>query len=233
MTGPSIFEQWYPVTSDFGLIDASVDLVCKVYQSWWTDIGKDVSVETNVGMLDEQFSALLPLSVGKNRTLILPTTSNWTAFFRNGIQGSDPASAMPILSRQLNVRTMRICIARKPQKYPAVIWEVYEPNILRGGPANTRRSIAAANDGGRWVFETSGVPYAFEKPDRYTLPRKRDRFTSDMLIEYASHFGVDHIGDNILRTDALLEGRLISFPNWDHAKSFTLEEVKAGVPWER
>jgi hypothetical protein len=229
----AVFEKWYPVTSDFGLIDAPVEAVCEMYKSWWTDIGKDVSVQTCSGPLDEQFSALLPLSVGKNRTLIVPTISNWTAFFRNGISGSDPASAMPVLAKQLDARTMRVCIKRKPQVYPAVIWEVYDPKSSRGQRALTRRSIAAANDGGRWVFETSGQPYAFEATERYSLPRYRDRFDEKLLAEYLAHFGVPPIEDALFGTNPLLESRLVSFPNWDHAKSFTLEEVVAGVPWAR
>tara|TARA_R110001599_G_scaffold61466_1_gene171016 strand:- start:332 stop:1033 length:702 start_codon:yes stop_codon:yes gene_type:complete len=233
MTTSSVFEKWFPVTSDFGLIDAPLESISELYQSWWTDIGKEVSVKVSTGILDEQFNALLPLTIGLNRALILPTISNWTAFFRNGIQGSDPSSAMPVLAKQLNARTMRVCIAREPQKYPAVIWEVYEPTIICGERAGTRRSIAAANDGGNWVFETSGRPYAFEKTNRYTLTRKRDRFDRDMLTEYISHFGVPCIGDALFQTDALLEGRLISFPNWENAKNFTLEEVTARVPWER
>jgi hypothetical protein len=233
METPSVFEKWYPVTSDFGLIEAPMEAVSQTYRSWWTDIGKDVSVQTCTGTLDEHFSALLPLSVGKNRTLIIPTISNWTAFFRNGIRGSDPASAMPELAQQLQARAMRLCISRKPQKYPAVIWEVYEPEISRGRRAGTRRSIAAANDGGRWVFETYGEPYEFETTERYTLPRKRDRFDDKLLFEYVSYFGVPQIGDAMFETGSLLESRLVSFPNWDHAKNFTLEDVTAGVPWAR
>lgn len=233
METPSIFEKWYPVTSDFGLIDAPVEAVCQMYRSWWTDIGKDVAVRTYSGTLDEQFSALLPLSEGKNRALILPTIANWTAFFRNGIQGSDPASAMPVLAKQLHARAMRLCVSSKRQKYPAVIWEVYEPDDTPGQRAGTRRSIAAANDGGRWIFEQYGEPFEFETTERYTLPRKRDRFDAGLLFEYISHFGVPQIGDELFRADAVIEGRLVSFPNWSHARSFTLEDVVAGVPWQR
>lgn len=227
MDASLVFDKWYPVTSDFGLIEAPAEAVCQMYASWKTEIGKDVSVNTCTGSLDEQFGALLPLTIGMNRALILPTISNWTAFFRNGIQGSDPASAMPVLAAQLNSRAMRLCISRQPQKFPAVIWEVYDPSC-----ADTLRSIAAVNDGGRWVFETYGAPFAFEDTERYALPRKRDRFDENLMFEYISHFGVPQIGDAMFGTDIPLKGCLVDFPNWSHAKNFTLCDVSRGVPWK-
>jgi hypothetical protein len=50
--------------------------------------------------------------------------------------------------------------------------------------------LAAAIDGGRWVFETSGDTLAFERIDRYAQPRKSDRFTSELLYEYLRALGV-------------------------------------------
>lgn len=229
----SIVEKWHPVTFDFGLIEAPVETVCEAYQSWWSSLGKEVSVQRCGGSLDDQFSALLPLSIGKNRALILPTNSNWTAFFRNGIQGSDPASAMPELTRKLQARAMRLCITRKPQKFPAVIWEVYEPDFLCPLGTNTRRSIAAVNDGGRWVFEQYGEPFDFETTERYTLPRKRDRFDDKLLLEYISHFGIPRFDDAMFSVVSRKEGLLVSFQNWDHFRNFTLNEVTSGAPWRR
>lgn len=228
----SIFEKWFPVTHDFGLIEAPVDDVSRMFQSWWEDSDRRTTVETVSGSLDEQFHALLPLCVNLNRSLVLPTTSNWTAFFRNGIMGSGPSSTMPVLTKQLGVRSMRLCRTSKLQKYAAVIWEVYEPNDLPGQRVHASRSIAAANDGGSWVFETSGEPYPFERTERYSLPRKRDRFTRELLAEYASHLGVPAIGDSLFDFDSPLEGRLISLAKLDRFESYTLEEVVARVPWK-
>lgn len=228
MSADSVFRKWFPVTSDFGLIEAPAEAVCQTYSAWCTEIGKEVSVKASIGALDEQFSSLLPLTIGKNHALILSTSSNWTAFFRNGIQGSDPASAMPVLSGKLHAQAMRLCISREPQKYRATIWELYEPP-----EGHTRRSIAAANDGGRWVFETYGEPFQFEVTERYSLSRKADRFDEKLLSEYLSHFGVPQIGDQLFGTDGPINGWLVSYPNWHHAREFSLGEVVAGVPWER
>src|SRR5262249_7227536 len=124
------------------------------------------------------------------------TSSDWTAYFQSGIAGSDPAPAMHVLSQRLDVLAMRVCSAHPSAKYPAVIWEVYAPATLGGGPRGYRRSIAAANDGGHWVFEQSGDPFPFERTDCYDVPRKRDRFPPGLLAEYLQHFGLMPFDDD-------------------------------------
>jgi hypothetical protein len=52
------------------------------------------------------------------------------------------------------------------------------------------------NDGGPLVFEQSGQPYPFEELAKYTLPRKRDRFTRDMLLAYLAAFGLAPLSDS-------------------------------------
>lgn len=232
MNKPSTFEKWYPVTNDFGLIEAPLGLVSDAYQEWWVALGKDFEVQQCCGNLDQQLSQLAPLSAAVNRMLLLPTSSRWTAFFRNGIQGSDPSSAMPVLAKQLDVRAMRVCSTGSKPKYPGVIWEVYDPQATCGNVNCCRRSIAAVNDGGRWVFEQYGDPYTFEKTERYLAGMKRDRFNHELLLEYVSHFGISTLGDELFET-ANREGTLISRPYFDHIPKYTLEETCAGLPWKR
>ena len=136
------------------------------------------------------------------RRLFVATCSDWVACFQNGIQGSDPFPAMSYLAEQMGVLAMRVCCTPERAKYPATVWEVYAPEDHGGlSPIGYRRAIAALNDGGRWVFEESGERFPFEEVDRYTLPRKRDRFTPDMLRGYINHFGIELFRDDFLRVD--------------------------------
>ncbi len=232
-TAPSAFRKWYPVTYDFGLIEAPVDVVAAAYKTWWVNLDKPVEEARLNGSLDEMFSQLEPLSMAMNRAMFLPTAAGWTAFFRNGILGSDPSSAMPVLAKQLDVRAMRICDSGPRKKYPAVIWEFYDPSETRDQVHVSRRSIAAANDGGRWVFEVSGTAFPFENIARYNARRKRDRFDRDLLLTYLANFGIDSLDDRLLAPALDQGGVLISQPYWDHVKSFSLDQVTAGVPWQR
>lgn len=229
----SVFNQWHPVTHDFGLICAPLDQCETGYVTWLSEIVEKVSQRRLCTALGDHFASLAPLTIAKNKTLLLPTQSRWTAFFRNGISGSDPASAMPAMAARLNVVTMRICITADESAFPAVMWEVYEPASDPGKPATTRRSLCAANDGGRWTFVNYGEPFAFEKLERYEDSRIRNRFDAALLAEYAAHFGIPQLGEAMFESTEAIEGCLISVPKWPQAKTYSLDDVKAGMPWSR
>ena len=98
-----------PAGRDFGLIEAPLAAVRDDYLRWWRDLGQPVTALVCDAPLADRFAPLEPLSGAMNRVLLLETVAGWTAFFRNGLQGSDPASAMPVLSERLGMRAMRVC----------------------------------------------------------------------------------------------------------------------------
>lgn len=231
----SLVEKWHPVTSDFGLIRAPLQRVVSEYENWrGSDGTTHVRAETASSLADA-LESLLPLAMSKMRRLFVPTRSDWVAFFQNGIQGSDPFPAMSYLATQMGVLAMRVCCTPESAKYPATIWEVYAPESLGGcPPLGYRRSIAAANDGGRWVFSESGERYPFEHIERYTERRKQDRFSPEMLRNYLRHFGIELFTDEFLHLDAGSPAvRLQQITNVQHTPEYTLEQVVAGVPWQR
>src|SRR5204863_7464290 len=119
--------------------------------------------------------------------------------------------------------------------WSANIWEVYAPASLGGTlPLGYRRSIAAANDGGRWVFEESGEAFEFERTELYNARRKKERFTRELLEEYLNEFGIRPFDDSFFVVDngheaVLLERTQPVFT----LPEYTLEEVVCGAPWQR
>ena len=229
-----LVDEWSPVTSDFGLIEASVETTSAAYVEWRTAIGERPSTRT-CASLRETLEELPPLSIEMRRSAIAPTESGWSAFFQSGILGSDPFPVMSELARRLGVRAMRICSAPATARWPATIWEVYAPPSLGGRePLGYLRSICAANDGGRWIFEESGTPFSFERPEVYAAPRKRDRFTRDLLIDYLSHLGLRPFDDAFYSVTSLTPAVIVEkHHRWpDPPREFTLEEVRRGFPWE-
>lgn len=229
-----LFDDWSPVTHDFGLIDAPLDSVVAGLARWHESLGIACAREER-HTLAAALEALLPLSNARTRSLYVMTRSGWTAYFQNGIQGSDPFPAMSFLALQLGVIAMRICHSGdKP--YPATIWEVYAPEPLGGQPPlGYRRSIAVANDGGRWVFEQSGDPFPFEEIEAYAAPRKPDRFTAEMLARYLRvGFGLEVFDEAFYvvsrSTPAVVLRQTTKLPR---LPEYSLHEVKAGVPWRR
>ena len=229
-----ILEAWHPVTQDFGLIECSTDLAVVKFVDWQESLGHTFVIR-KAESLEAAFEMLSPLSMEKRRCVFVPTTSEWSGFFQSGIDGSDPFPAMSLLCQRLQTRAMRVCTTPACAKYPATIWEVYACEALGGiPPLGYRRSVCAANDGGRWRFEQSGEPFPFEDTPRYLLPKKRERFDRDMLAQYLQHFNLEPLDDGFYtpssRTPAILLERTT---RWQHPPpEFTLREVIDGVPWK-
>jgi len=231
-----LVEAWYPVTKDFGLIHAPLENVVAGLVAWHADLGTHYKRREISSSFREALESLPPLSAEKHRRLFVPTASEWTACLQSGIDGSDPFPAMSFLSRKLGVLAIRVCCTPPDAKWPATIWDVYAPEKLGGTPPlGYRRSICAMNDGGRWVFEESGARYPFEKIENYELPRKRDRFTRELLVQYLSEFGISPFFDEFYVTSpdspAVLLENCKRWPN--PAPEYALAEVKAGLPWKK
>jgi hypothetical protein len=134
----------------------------------------------------------------------------------------------------MGVLGMRVC-ATPPAAWPANLWEVYAPPVLGGDPVlGFRRTVCAANEAGRWVFEESGTPFEFEEVERYQAKRKRDRFPRALLENYVRHFGIRPFDDDFFVVDAAHPAVLLerTQPLWKQPE-YTLEQVVAGVPWQR
>ena len=231
----SLLTKWNPVAYDFGLIRAPLDRVLVELQNWHTSIGIEYSHMEISSSLDAAFESLVPLAHSKMRRLFVATRSDWVACFQNGIQGSDPTPAMSFLARKMETMAMRVCCTAGTAKYPAVIWELFASESFGGkSPLGCRRSIAAANDGGHWKFEESGERFPFEQVERYAESRKRDRFTREMLCEYLREFGVELFADEFFCVNSASPAvRLQRITKLWSTPEFTLEEVVAGLPWQK
>lgn len=101
----------------------------------------------------------------------------------DGPTGTDVGLLPSLVARELNSIGIRAtCIEDRDAEYPARIVEVFSPGGT--GPLKALRSITAANDGGRWVFETYGDPLPFEDVSAYGRGRAAGRFTSTMLYDF-------------------------------------------------
>ena len=188
----SLLEKWHPVTHDFGLIQTSMPLLLSEFENWRRSFGVKYLRTEIFSSLADAFESLSPLSNSKTRRLFVATRSDWVVCFQNGIQGSDPFPAMSYPAQHMEILAMRVCCTPDDAKYPALIWEVYAPEV-RGGcpPLGYLRSIAAVNDDEGSTFEESGERFPFEEVERYASRRKRDRFTREMLARYLYHIGIE------------------------------------------
>jgi hypothetical protein len=131
--------------------------------------------------LDDALQTLDPAPILSRYACI--ALDGWTLVLNNSPSGTDVGVLPSYAARELNCRAIRaVRIDDDEPGYPARVLEVYgaegEP------PLALERSIVAANDGGHWVFETSGKAFAFEDQEAYLRPIKASRFTGEMLGDY-------------------------------------------------
>lgn len=112
----------------------------------------------------------------------------WTALLNNSPLGTDVGVLPSYAARELGATAIRVVCVDDGATYPARILEVYGPN--GEPPLALVRSIVAANDGGQWVFETSGRPFPFEDVSVYRTRPKAGRLTAEMLTDYLRALGV-------------------------------------------
>ncbi|MCB0008567.1 MAG: hypothetical protein KDE04_19005, partial [Anaerolineales bacterium] len=115
-------------------------------------------------------------------------------------------------------------------RYGACMFVLFGPRPENSLPHNCIRSITAANDGGKWVFDTYGLPLPFENAGQYLLKRVRDKFTFEMLEEYLAAMSLFPFDESFYlppgNERAILATTSAKFR--PDARDISLEEARAG-----
>ena len=222
-----------PITSQMGLIAADVATVADCFQAWQNEIlqGSGMRVSRRQSALSgiDALKALPPLtSPVHTRFGFFATKSKWSVYFDNSNLGTQAATVMPVMAKKMKCEGMRVVrveqtLPSNPKKdsrgnYGATIFEVF------GTDMDYKRSIAAVNDGGRWVFEQSGVPYPFEDLRAYDRRLKRERFTREMLETYLKYFDARPFDEDWYDDDSVILEKAGSFPF--RVTEYSLEEYR-------
>lgn len=154
------------------------------------------------GSIGDALQALRPQAVLDRYACI--ELGGWTLLMNNGPTGTDVGVLPSCAARELKCRGIRaVRVDDDEPGYAARILEVYGP---QGEPPRAlERSVAAANDGGRWVFETRGTAFAFEDQAAYRRRAKSSRLTGEMLREYLLALGVPIDAEPNWRTALLIQ----------------------------
>jgi hypothetical protein len=132
------------------------------------------------------------------RHVFIPTKGVWTLFVENYGIGTDADGPMMMLSQLLRTEGLRVVMREERTNAETGRVVQYAATILVCySMGSSRRSITCIDDGGRWVFETTGSPYHFEQLDAYQAKRVKDRFNKRLLLEYLRHLGVGDLGDEL------------------------------------
>jgi hypothetical protein len=148
---------------------------------------------------------LLPFESPWSRLLLAPC-GDWTAVLNNGPDGGDSSAPGPALSGALDVQcVVASAVPRYGPGHEQTQLEVLGPT--GEPPLMYIRSLSATATDGRWEWYESGTPYEFERRDRCTARRKRDRFDREMLLEYLGCLGIPARDDAAYGAAVLLQHR--------------------------
>ena len=227
-----------PLTFSWGFVESPLSVVGNYFAGWLRGIHSSVAVEAVNAALPGALRKLEPLITPARRTLLLSTPSRWTAYFDNGSGGGDPQSRVGHVCQALRCRGLALhCVPHtlaseaKDAKgvYGSVQFILFASE--RRKFLNYERCIAAANDGGKWVFYTSGTPQPFEEPKRYLAKRVVDRFTPEMLERYCSALGIQLFAPEFYGPEGLLISVLDPLPS--RFVPVTLEEARERIGFGR
>jgi hypothetical protein len=199
-----------PTTQSVGLFRKSAAVLAnwllnELAQTEWNWVKREVRGTS----LEAVLKCLTPLAdVGVDRYLLVPIAEDWTAALNNAKLGTDLGMIPSLAARKLDCLAIRAtAIPDGRESFGATILEVYEPTAEP--PLRCRRTISAANDGGRWQFDQFGRPFRFEDTTAYARKRIRDRFPKELLYKYLGHLEVPPITTSLFvaRAATMVERR--------------------------
>jgi hypothetical protein len=195
-----LHDQFEPITSQIGFLESRVDRVVESFVEWMKSLNIEVAARKVNARLPEALSSLLPLTTPvRRRHLFVQTAGDWSAFFDNGLLGTDAASLASVLAQRLGCRGLRALAVpdtiakrdlrgRERARYGGTILEIY--GAAQTGFLNSIRSISVVNDGGKWSFDVAGTVQPFEDTQAYRTRRIQDRFSPERLRDYLAALGV-------------------------------------------
>jgi len=185
-----------------GFLEAPFSVVIDTDADWRKSIGSYPS-KPQWGSLENQLSCLLPLTAPTSRYLWVATHAGWTAYFDNDRHGSDPWGVIPFLSRRIGCRGVALLWhPDSKMAYGGARFDLYgQPPTSE---LNYTRTIAAINDGGRWVWHAEGEAQPFEESDRYLAKRIQDRLSSGMIQRYAQALSIESFDISFYAQEGLL-----------------------------
>lgn len=180
------------VLHGYGLVEATLEATTEGFGS---HARADQSQMHLVTVTSSASSALEYLGIRTQPAtrLVVVDLGPWTAILTNHLNGSDFADHQFWAGRSLRVRTIRVVDSearwwkrdglRERLGYEARVFQLHGPEDA------VIRSIACADDGGRWIFEIEGEPLPIEASFEYDALRKKDRFTRQNLRDVLTAVG--------------------------------------------
>jgi hypothetical protein len=234
----SLLKELAPITHWTGFVEAPITILDEFVVPWRKSLDHKVTMERVELPLRDALRKLDPLTSWSTKELWVETWSSWLACFTNHLQGGyGPVSylAEQCKTRAVVISSSPFTMPNRPTKETKGNWGSVQFSLF--GPKKTDflnyiRSIAAANDGGRWVFQAAGEVQSFEQTDRYLAPRKKDRFTPEMLESYCRALGIDPFNEAFYKPSAVLMTDIPPSPSGRAPRTVSLADQRRDLGFD-
>lgn len=188
MSGLLLGGELAPIGLSVGFLRRPMRQVRDALISWRRhELGQTVA-EASSTPFPECTSVLDPLEAPWTTELIVDC-GDWTAYLNNGIDGGDPTAAAPYLGVRLDCDCI-VAMHAPPHGPGHASTQLWIMGPFGVPPTNAVRTIAAHAEDGQWSWHASGALQPFERPERYTARRKRDRLDRPLLVSYLEALGI-------------------------------------------
>lgn len=197
------------LTEGIGFLRAPMDRVVCFMSDWLVPQGQHPAERFRADV--ESALARMRPFWGTSAILVVATQNEWTGVFCGEKSGVEIEKYVAYPSREIPCEGVRF-LYRRHSYNPAtqegrlgvVQWQMYEPRETYF--LNYGRAVSLARDVDRWIFETSYKPLPFEHLDRYKARNPRDRFTFEMMMEYAEALGIRPFSPDFYREECAIFG---------------------------
>jgi hypothetical protein len=198
-------ERYAPLTYSFGFIERPLDAIAAELTRWRRSLPqiRDVTVERLSKPLVSALEMLDPLSVHRERELLVRTQSRWIAYFASSITGGDPSGPVSVLSDALGARAL--IVTDRPATMDDRGIGTYGARTFQMFDRGTElRVVQALQEGSRWSWHAEGQLQPFETAELYETRRISDRLSSDTLVAYCESLGIRLVEPGFYLPDAML-----------------------------
>ena len=182
-----------PLTYSIGFLNAPSGKVADALTGFFTRVHHGGRATILNGALEDNLLRLQPLVIGaRPRILLAPTAlDGWTALFDGDAYGQGVGEIASYMAETMGVRGY--FVSSVPPATRTGHW-LGSRQFYMLGPERKLGTIRAVelieNSPGRWNFETGGQVQPYEDFAAYRKRRRADRFTEQMLIDYAAAVGL-------------------------------------------
>lgn len=220
MTGPFLGGELRPAGTAIAFLRRSLADVRDEIVRWRTGLGQQLDVRTQL-TFPSCVDSLDPYEWPWQTELLIDCGA-WCMYTNNQIGGGDSSASAGYLGRALACELVQaVHVPKYPPGHAAT-------NLVIQAPDDTcRRVIAAHAEDGRWSWQTYGDPLPFEKVERYTARKIRDRLDRPLLVEYLASYGI-RVDDPSFYGAATVVRQIITFPK---QRRETAAETRADRGW--